>query len=136
MAGDAGRRRFRAVGAATPQGRRMTDGRDDVVVRLLTEGDLEDLIRLENFVWGWTGDENRLRYYRETLELNYTVGAFRDGRLMAAHCGARHQLTVPGGRVLDVGGGTGLIVHPLFRGHGLMTAMTLKSMEHGIRDGL
>src|SRR4051812_28244817 len=100
----AGRRPLRTVATATCEGRGMTGGTDDAVLRHLTEDDLDELIRLENFVWGWKEDEKRLRCYRETLELRYTVGAFRNGRLMAAQCATRHRLTVPGGQVVDVAG--------------------------------
>ncbi|HLX48474.1 MAG TPA: GNAT family N-acetyltransferase [Streptosporangiaceae bacterium] len=114
---------------------RVTGLPDGLVMRGLAVGELASLVALEALVWGWQADGRRADWLAEFLEPGHTIGVFQGGELVAAHGMTALKLTVPGGQVLDFAGFTFLLVHPLLRGRGLMSALTLHGLDLAIRDG-
>src|SRR5689334_441870 len=107
----------------------------ELPIRVLSQDELLDLVRLEALVWGWPVDESKVDWYTEFLDPAHTIGAYDEGRLVAVHGMTRLQLTVPGGAVLDLAGVTVLSVHPLYRRLGLMSRLTELSLDLIRRDG-
>jgi predicted acetyltransferase len=106
-----------------------------LTMRVLAPDELADLVRLEELVWGWKADEERLLWLQEFLEPAHTIGVFDGSELVASHGMTALRLTVPGGAVVAMAGFTFLVVHPAYRGRGLMSVLTLNGYELARREG-
>jgi predicted acetyltransferase len=113
----------------------MADAADDLVLRVLSADELSDFVELEALAWGWRVHEPRIRWYAEFLAPGHTLGIFHGHRLVAMRGMTRLQLTVPGGRVVDLAGFTCLAVHPLYRNRGLMSRLTRHAFDLVRREG-
>ncbi|HEX4725593.1 MAG TPA: GNAT family N-acetyltransferase [Pseudonocardiaceae bacterium] len=108
----------------------------DLVLRALPVDDLGEFIALEALVWGWKADEGRLPCFREFLDPRHTRGVYDGDQLVATHGIAVLPLAVPGGAVLDMAGITALVIHPLYRGRGLMSVLTEDAVASAREAGL
>jgi predicted acetyltransferase len=107
----------------------------DLTMRELARDELTKLVRLEELAWGWKADDGRAPWLEEFLEPGHTIGVFHARELVATHGMAALRLTVPGGQVVDMAGFTFLVVHPMFRQRGLMSALTQHGFDLARREG-
>lgn len=108
----------------------------DLVLRDLPVDDLGEFIALESLVWGWKTDSGRLSCFREFLDPRHTRAVYDGDRVVAVHGIAALPLAVPGGGIVDMAGLTALVIHPLYRGRGLMSLLTADAEASARRAGL
>lgn len=103
-------------------------------LRPMTDDDLPDLRRLDDLAFGVTTADPRWEAATAALERDRQIAAFADGDL-AGHAGVfSHELTVPGGLV-PAAGVTWVMVSPLHRRRGVLSALMERQLAELHEDG-
>ena len=108
--------------SAHPAGNVAVGRLADVDVRIVDEGDIEQVFGVLGHAFGFDPKPEHLEHFAGELELDRLVGAFESGTLVGTGGAYSFRLTVPDGTV-GCGGTTVIAVLPSPRRRGVLTAM-------------
>ena len=95
----------------------------DVEFRPVAEHELESFVRCDATAFGIDMRPDNLEYAQHFLELDRTIAAVEDGRVVGSSASLGWELTVPGPNVVRAGAVTWVSVLPTHRRRGLLTGM-------------
>ena len=103
----------------------------DIDIRRILEEEIDEYFTVPNFGWGRPDpSEEDLQWLRRPLEMDRTLAAFENGRIVATVGTNSLRMRVPG-NVLDVGGiYPGIVTKQTHRRRGLMSRM----LRYQLRD--
>src|SRR4051812_12465122 len=95
----------------------------DVEFRPIVASETEAFIRVDAAAFGVDPRPETVEYARDFLELDRTLAAFEDGRIVGTSGALSWELTVPGPAAVRAAAVTWVSVLPTHRRRGLLTAM-------------
>jgi predicted acetyltransferase len=101
----------------------------DLEIRPVTEDEFHAFVVVEHIAFGQELTPERVEAYREIFELDRTLAAFDDGRIVATAAAGSWELTVPGLRSIPAATITAVAVLPTHRRRGILTALMARQLD-------
>lgn len=106
-----------------------------LVVRPITDDELDAFVRTDSTAFGTTPDEHAVDDVRRWLDLERTRAVFDGARLVGASATIAFQLTLPGLTIAPAAGVSWVGVAPTHRRRGVMRAMMESLLDDAVRRG-
>jgi predicted acetyltransferase len=101
----------------------------DVEIRPVTDDELPNFVTVEHVAFGQVATSDRIDAVREIAELDRTLAAFDDGRIVGTAAAGSWELTVPGPTTVPAATVTAVTVLPTHRRRGILTALMARQLD-------